>query len=202
MKNRKVLRNRFRGFLPVVVDVETTGLDPTSHALIEIAIVTLNMDEEGNLAPAQTFAYHVHPFEGAVIDPVSMEINKIPIDSALRFAITEQEALQCIFNEIEQRLKETRCQRAVWVAHNSWFDLAFIQAAVKRSNFKKIPFHSFTTFDTATLAGVALGETVLARAIRAAGILFDVNEAHSAIYDAEKTAELFCYLVNQHYLIK
>jgi ribonuclease T len=62
---------------------------------------------------------------------------------------------------------------------------------------KSSPFHSFTSLDTATLAAVTLGETVLARAAKRAKIPFDVNQAHSAGYDAERTAELFCYMVNQ-----
>ena len=197
MKNKKhELATRFRGFLPVVVDVETSGLNPTTDAMLEIAIVTLGM-ENGTIFPQETVAFHVEPFIGARIDPVAMEINKINLDTALRFAIPEQQALHLIFKKIEALLKETGCQRAVWVAHNSWFDLAFIQAATKRAEIKSNPFHSFTTLDTATLSAVALGETVLARAVRAAKIPFDVNEAHSAIYDVERTAELFCYIVNK-----
>ena len=52
-------------------------------------------------------------------------------------------------------------------------------------------------FDTATLAGLAVGHTVLARACALADIPFDNNEAHSADYDATKTAELFCLIVNR-----
>ena len=198
MNNRKtVFAKRFRGFLPVVVDVETSGLNSATDAMLEIAVVTLGMDKQGNLFPDQTFAYHVEPFIGAHIDPVAMEINKINLETPLRYAIPEQQALHSIFLKIEELLVKTGCQRGVWVGHNAWFDLAFIQAAIKRSNLLKVPFHSFTTFDTATLAAVALGETVLARAVRAANIEFDVSQAHAATYDAERTAELFCYIVNQ-----
>lgn len=197
MNNRKLrLAKRFRGFLPVVVDVETSGLNPATDALLEIAVVTLDMNEGGLLIPGQTFAYHVEPFSGANIDPAAMEINRINLQTSLRFAIPEQQALHNIFRKIEKLLQLTECQRAVWVGHNAWFDLAFIQAAIKRSNLLSVPFHSFTTFDTATLSAVALGETVLAKAVKAAKIKFDVEQAHSAIYDAEKTAELFCYIVN------
>jgi ribonuclease T len=197
INKKQVLAKRFRGFLPVVVDVETSGLNPATDAMLEIAIVTIGMDEEGKLYPDRTIAFHVEPFLGARIDPVAMEINRINLQTPLRFAVTEQHALHSIFKVVEELLIESGCQRAVWVGHNSWFDLAFIQAAAKRCHLTSNPFHSFTTFDTATLAAVALGETVLARAVRAANIPFDVNQAHSAVYDVERTAELFCFIVNE-----
>lgn len=191
-----ILANRFRGLLPVVVDVETSGLNPATDTLLEIAAVPIAMNGGGKLIMGETFAYHVEPFVGANMDPKALEVTGIDPTYPLRFAIPEQQALQNLFFKIKQLLKLHNCQRAVLVGHNAWFDLAFIQAAIKRCKIKDNPFHSFTSFDTATLSAVVLGETVLAKAVRGAGIAFNVEEAHSAIYDAEKTAELFCFLVN------
>ena len=191
------IANRFRGLLPIVVDVETSGLDPENDALLEIAIVPLLLDEKGQMYSAEAHAYHVEPFPGAHFDPEALEITGIDPTYPLRFAIPEQHALHLLFRKIDSLLLKTGCRRAVWVAHNAWFDLAFIQAAVTRCNFKKVPYHSFTTFDTATLAGAVLGETVLAKALRAANIPFDINKAHSARYDAEHTAKLFSKIINQ-----
>jgi ribonuclease T len=199
---RSAMASRFRGFLPVVVDVETSGLNPATDALLEIAIVPLTLDKEGMLYPIATEAYHVEPFPGAHFDPAALELTGIDPGHPLRYAIPEQQALHNIFLNIRDLLAKSGCQRAVLVGHNAWFDLAFIQAAVKRCHLRAVPFHSFTSLDTATLAAVALGETVLARALRAAGIAFDIEQAHSAIYDAEKTAELFCYIVNQWQKLK
>lgn len=197
IKQKKLnLSTRFRGLLPVVVDVETSGLNPATDGLLEIAAVTLTMDEKGILSRDKTFSYHVEPFIGARLDPEALAITGIDPISPLRYAMTEQQALHNIFLNIRAALEQARCQRAVLVGHNAWFDLAFVQAAIKRCHFKSSPFHSFTTFDTASLAAVALGETVLARAIRLAKISFDINQAHNAAYDAEKTADLFCYIVN------
>lgn len=191
------ISSRFRGFLPVVVDVETSGLNPATDALLEIAVVPLALDQQGMLFPLETEAYHIEPFKGAHFDPESLALTGIDPGHPFRYAIPEQQALHNIFLKIRSLLAESACQRAVLVGHNAWFDLAFIQAAVKRCHLRSVPFHSFTSLDTATLSAVALGETVLARALRAAKIPFDINQAHSAIYDAEKTAALFCFITNQ-----
>lgn len=189
------MKKRFRGFLPVVVDVETGGVRPNSDALLEIAAITLTFNEAGNLQPDETFHYHVKPFEGARIDPEALKINGIDPHHPFRFAIDEKEALEKIFTPIKAAIKDKNCQRAVLVGHNAWFDLSFVQAAADRTKIKS-PFHKFTSFDTATLSALVYGETILAKALRAARIKFDHKEAHSAKYDTEKTAELFCKIVN------
>lgn len=187
----------FSDFLPIVVDVETGGLNAQTDALLQIAAVIPRMDEDGRLYPAETHSCHVEPFEGANIDPKSIEFNGIKVDHPLRMAVSEHEALTQIFKPIRQEVSATGCTRAILVGHNAFFDLGFLNAAVERTGIKRNPFHPFSSFDTATLGGLAYGQTVLAKALEAAGISWDSREAHSAIYDAEKTAELFCTIVNQ-----
>ncbi|HSW69491.1 MAG TPA: ribonuclease T [Gammaproteobacteria bacterium] len=197
IKQKKLnIAARFRGLLPVIIDLETSGLNPATDALLEVGMVTLKFDSDNRLQPDEAYFYAVEPFIGARLDPESLAITGIDPMQPLRFAIPEQQVLHRIFMRINVLLKETGCHRAVLVGHNAWFDLAFLQAAIKRCCFHRAPFHSFTTLDTATLAAVALGETVLAKAMRAAKIPFDIEKAHCAAYDAEKTAELFCYIVN------
>jgi ribonuclease T len=193
--NHHDIKQRFRGFLPVVVDVETSGVDPEHNALLEVCIVLLEMDEHGLFKPSERFFEHILPFSNAIMDEASLAFNGIDPYQPLRFAVDEKLALERLFRPIHQALKRTHCQRAVLVGHNAWFDLLFIKAAVKRTGIK-FPFHAFTCFDTATLAGFLYGQTVLAKAMHACHIDFDAKEAHSAIYDAEKTAELFCYMLN------
>ncbi|HEX3895440.1 MAG TPA: ribonuclease T [Rudaea sp.] len=188
---------RFRGFLPVVVDIESGGFDSERDALLEIAAVIVRMDEHGLVHPDPVISTHVEPFPGANIDPKSLEITGIDVTHPFRAAIEERAALDHIFTPIRRALREYDCQRAVLVGHNAAFDIAFLNAAVRRTNHKRNPFHQFSCFDTATLAGLAYGQTVLSRAVQAAGFEWNANEAHSAVYDAERTALVFCDIVNR-----
>ncbi len=196
MEPRRI-SERFRGFLPVVVDIETGGVKAATDAVLQIAAVMVHMDETGRLYTGETHTTHVQPFEGANLDPASLEFNGIDPDHPLRMAIPESDALPLIFKPIREAIRATGCTRAVLVGHNAWFDLGFLNAAVGRCGIKRNPFHPFSCFDTATLSGLAYGQTVLARGVAAAGLDWDAREAHSAIYDAEKTAELFCTIVNR-----
>lgn len=187
---------RFRGFLPVVVDVETGGFNARTDALLEIAAVTLRINAEGRLEPEATHACHVEPFPGANLEPKALAFTGIDPWHPFRFAKPEREALQQVFLPIRRAVREAGCNRAILVGHNPLFDLGFLNAAVERSGIKRNPFHPFSSFDTATLGAVFFGQTVLARIAVAAGIAWDEGEAHSAIYDAERTAEIFCRVVN------
>ncbi len=193
----RTIAQRFRGFLPIVVDVETAGFDASKDALLEIAVVILGMDNAGMLQSTESYCCHVEPFPGANLDPKALEFNGIDPHHPFRMAKPEKEALQHITKPIRRALKESGCTRAILVGHNAFFDLGFINAAVRRTGFKRNPFHPFCTFDTVSLAGLCYGQTVLARSVAAAGIAWDSGEAHSAIYDARKTAELFCAITNR-----
>lgn len=191
------MSGRFRGFLPVVVDVETGGFNAASDALLEIAAVPLELAADGSLTRGETTRYHVAPFEGANIEAASLEVNGIDPFHPLRPALAEREALQRTFKEVRLAVKNSGCTRAILVGHNAFFDLGFLNAAVERCGIKRNPFHPFTSFDTATLGGVVFGQTVLSRIADAAGVAFDTEAAHSAAYDAEITADLFCIMVNR-----
>lgn len=191
------IADRFRGFLPVVVDVETGGFNPERDALLEIAASIVRMDDFGRLRIAETIDVNVEPFDGANIDPKSLEITGIQVDNPLRGALPEIDALRKIFQPVRREVRATGCQRAILVGHNAFFDLSFLNAAIARTQYKRSPFHPFSCFDTATLAGLAFGQTVLSRSVQAAGLEWNESEAHSAVYDTEKTAALFCAIVNR-----
>ncbi|CCQ12449.1 Ribonuclease T [Pseudoalteromonas luteoviolacea B = ATCC 29581] len=188
---------RFRGFFPVVIDVETAGFNKDTDALLEIAATTLKMDNDGVLSLDQTIHFHVAPFEGANIEQAAIDFNGIDPFSPLRGAVDESEAMKAICKMVRKAQKDAGCTRAVVVAHNAAFDHGFLNAAIDRCKIKRTPFHPFVSFDTTSLAGLALGQTVLAKACQSAGIDFDNKQAHSALYDTERTAELFCFIVNR-----
>jgi ribonuclease T len=190
------MSERFRGYLPVVVDVETGGFDWNRHALLEIAAIPIELDDAGELAVGEVTSAHVVPAPGTLIDPKSLEVTGIDLDHPFRFAKPEREALDHIFAAVREAVRRHECQRAILVGHNAHFDLNFLNAAVARVAHKRNPFHPFSVFDTVTLAGVAYGQTVLARAVQAAGLEWHSEEAHSAVYDTERTAQVFCKIAN------
>ncbi len=193
-----LVANRFRGYLPVAVDVETGGFNAATDALLEIAAVIFKIDSEGRWSVDESISRYTHPFEGANLDQAALEFTGIDPEHPFRkeIAVSEKEALQDIFKIVRKTMKAHGCKRAILLGHNPSFDLAFLNAAVERSGIKRNPFHPFSTFDTATLGGLAYGQTVLSRAVLAAGLDWDNDQAHSARYDAERTAELFCTIVN------
>ncbi|MFT8229668.1 MAG: ribonuclease T [Enterobacterales bacterium] len=195
--NINTLRSRFRGFYPVVIDVETAGLNAKTDALLEIAAITLKMDNDGWLLSDNAIHFNLDPFPGALFQPQALAINGININNGLRKTVTEFKALTKIFKLVNKGIKKYNCNCAIIVAHNATFDHNFLMAAIHRTGFKKHPFHPFSTFDTVTLSGLVLGQTVLSKSCNTAGINFDKNKAHSAMYDTERTTKLFCEIVNR-----
>ena len=196
-EDKTSIAGRFRGFLPVVIDVETAGFNARRDALLEVAAVLLQMGDDGILSRKETIACHVEPFPGANLDQESLEFTGIDPYHPFRMAKPELEALEHIFKPVRRAIKDTGCNRAILVGHNAAFDLSFLNAAVARSGIKRNPFHPFSTFDTVSLAALAYGQTVLARAVKAAGFDWDSEKAHSAVYDTERTADLFCTVINR-----
>jgi ribonuclease T len=195
--NTQRIADRFRGFLPVVIDVETGGFTASTDAILEVAATIVRMDEDGVLNVHRTYNFHVRPFEGANLEQAALDFTGIDPYHPFRQDSPEEEVFADLFRVIRKEIRDQECTRAVLVAHNAHFDAGFINAAVERCGIKRNPFHPFSHFDTATLAGLAFGQTVLAKACAEAGIAFDNAEAHSAAYDAERTADLFCDIVNR-----
>ncbi len=192
-----LLSQRFRGYYPVVIDVETAGFNAFTDALLEVAAVTLKMDADGWLVQDKCLFFNVEPFEGANLEKSALEFTGIDPYNPLRGAVDEGAALKSIFKMVRHGLKDADCKRAILVGHNATFDHSFLMAAAERASIKRNPFHPFSTFDTSALAGLVYGQTVLKKACQAAGIEFSDREAHSAEYDTRKTAELFCDMVNR-----
>lgn len=191
------LENRFRGYLPVVIDIETAGFNPKKNPLLEIAAVIVEFDRSGQLEISERHFSHVLPFKNSELDESALKFNGIDPYHPFRMAVEEKEALLKIFKPIKKAVKRNKCTRAILVGHNPAFDIGFLNAAIQRTQIKRSPFHPFSTFDTATLGGLVYHQTVLAKIAERAGLAWDNDKAHSALYDADKTAELFCLIINR-----
>lgn len=191
------ISQRFRGFLPVVVDVETGGFDRNKDALLEVAATFVNYNTQGVLVPVETLHYHVKPFDGAHIDPESLKITGIDPFHPLRPALDEVKVAERLFGAIRDYQKQQECTRSILVGHNAQFDLGFINALAERTGYDRNPFHPFSALDTVSLGALAYGQTVLARIAKQAGFEYDSQKAHGAKYDTELTADIFCRIINQ-----
>ena len=191
------LAQRFRGYLPVIVDIETSGFNPKKNALLEIAAVIVELNSNNDLEITERYSTHVVPFKNSELDAAALKFNGIDPYHPFRMAIDEKDALDMLFKPIKHAVKRNNCTRAILVGHNPAFDIGFLNAAIQRTQIKRSPFHPFSTFDTATLGGLAYQQTVLAKIAQTAGLDWDNEKAHSALYDAEMTAELFCRIVNR-----
>ena len=189
------MAHRFRGFLPVAMDIETSGFDAERHAILELSAVTFAFHGQ-RLAIEQRRSWAVRPFSTAVIEQESLQVTGINLDDPGRGAISEKNAVTALFKLVRGEVKRHGCQRAVLLGHNAAFDAGFLRQAVRRTGVKRDPFHPFTTLDTASLAAVSFGHTVLSEACSRAEIPYEKEKAHSALYDAERCALLFCKIVN------
>ena len=192
-----MLKERFRKYLPVVVDLETGGFDSNSNAILEIAI-TLIEEEDNQLVVGDTHRFHIEPYKGLIVEDESLKFTKINLDHPLRNAVSEEHALKELFKIINKSKNAYECSRAILVGHNAHFDSSFLNAAVERNNIKKSPFHPFSVLDTVTLGALATNQTVLARICEALDIDYDSKEAHSAAYDSDVTAKVFCKVINNY----
>ena len=190
------MKDRFRGYLPVILDLETGGFDSRCNPILELACAFVSM-ESGQLQICEEFCWAVSPFSGAIIEESSLKITGINLDDPDRIQIEEKAAINSLFKLTRKKIKSEECTRAIMVAHNASFDQGFLHAACDRTGIKRNPFHPFSTIDTVSLAAIAFGHTVLSESCGRAGLEFDESKAHQAAYDANRTAALFCKIVNE-----
>ncbi|MFV0277511.1 MAG: exonuclease domain-containing protein, partial [Parahaliea sp.] len=134
------IRERFRAFLPVVVDVETGGFQAGTDAILEIAATLIRMDDDGLLSVHRTCSFNVKPFEGANIEQSALDFTGIDPWHPFREAVDEETALGELFRVVRKEIRDQDCNRAILVGHNAHFDAGFVNAAVARCNIKRNPF--------------------------------------------------------------
>ena len=137
------ISDRFRGYLPVVVDLETGGFSKDDNPILEVACSFVTM-RDGQLCVKDNANWSLEPFEGSHIEPASLKVTKIDLDDPNRNALDEREALVEFFKTVRDEMKFADCHRAIMVAHNASFDQGFLNAACERLKIKRNPFHPFT----------------------------------------------------------
>ena len=61
------LKDRIRGYLPVVIDVETSGFNDKTDALLEICAIILSMDDKGSFVPKKRFTFMLNPLRALIL---------------------------------------------------------------------------------------------------------------------------------------
>ncbi len=195
---QNAISERFRGFFPVIVDVETAGFNPATDALIELAACTVTFNDQGQLVRDESFHANILPFAGANMEKSNLDFLGVDPYDVNRHALTEEAFLKPLFKTLSKKAKAANCTRCILVGQNGHFDHSFVMAAAQRVDPKKCPFHPFSVIDLATLSMVLLGQSVLRVAVETAGLEFDTARAHGAEYDAEIETDLFCWLMNRY----
>jgi ribonuclease T len=184
------ISDRFRGYLPVVVDLETGGFSKDDNPILEVACSFVTMRDD-QLCLKDSASWSLEPYEGSTIEPASLKVTGIDLDDPNRNAIDERDALVEFFKTVRDEMKFAGCHRAIMVAHNASFDQGFLNTACDRLKIKRNPFHPFTALDTATLGALAFGHTVLSEACRRAGL--DFSEARPITRPTTPSAQPNCF---------
>ena len=93
--------DRFRGYLPVVIDFETGGFDPVANPILEMAAVEVRFENQ-RLTPGERWASAVHPFPGGVLEPAALKVTGIDPADPDRTALNEAEALRQMFAAVRR----------------------------------------------------------------------------------------------------
>jgi CBS domain-containing protein len=162
----------------IVIDTETTGLDPAKACIVEIGAVPLR---SGKLDEAATLRWLVNP--GEAIPSASTRIHHI--DDAM---VAAAPTFAAVWPEMA-----AATSGAILIGHTLGFDLAVLKRECERAG---LPWSAPRTLDTALLAQVAephLGGYTLEHLASWLGVTIDGR--HSALADAIITAKIFLALL-------
>lgn len=189
MDGKQYLKKHCRGFIPIAIDLETSGSDPNKHGILEIAAIFPSFSEEG-IQIHEVFHRHVYLEDGDLIDPAATLIHRIPIEHPFRYAISVEQMLQEFSEMVRMHCDRWCARRGIMVGHNPAFDMSFLNKACEKYGID-MNLHLYTFIDTASMGLMRHRETVLAKLCYREGLGFSQNDAHSALYDAHMTARLF-----------
>lgn len=167
----------------VFVDVETTGLDPSVHEIIELGAVVAKM-KDGVLTVTDQLDVKIIPEHIEQADPQALRVNGYN-EADWLFAVELSEAMKSFVQ---------KTQGAVFIAHNATFDWAFIDTALKKTRIEhSLHYHRLDTISIA-FGLLSQSESDINRfSLRALCEHFQIDNtrAHSAFSDAYATYELF-----------
>jgi DNA polymerase-3 subunit epsilon/CBS domain-containing protein len=163
----------------VVIDTETTGLDPRKARVIELAGVRL---QTGKLSAGDQFRQLLRPAD----ESIPTETTHIHgIDDAM---VAEAPSFADVWPRFDAYLGQ-----AVVIGHTVGFDLAVLK---RECDLAGLPWIRPRTLDTRLLAQIAAPDLAgYALEKLAAWLAVDVVERHSALGDAATTARVFLALV-------
>lgn len=157
----------------IVVDLETTGLEPNLDSIVEIgAIKVIN----GEIVDEKTTL--VHP--GIFVPQVTTDITGIT---------TEMLIGQPAFDKIVDEYLDFIGEDGVFVAHNAEFDFAFFNSHLRRMKRPELVNPYVCTFKLAKAVHPNLSRYGLGALVEVFGI--ELPQAHRAVHDARATAHLF-----------
>ena len=174
------------------IDLETTGLDPERHEIIEIGCIIARQVERPGLGPAvekiEEIDLKVKPEHVETADPQSVRINGYTKEAWL-FAVDLKPALE----EIVEKTKD-----AIMVGQNVSFDWVFLEKAFAKTGVTHMMHYH--KIDTIALAFAKLYDDDRAQkySLRSlCDLLGVVNEReHSALSDVRATYEVYKKLLN------
>jgi len=177
----------------VVVDIETTGVNPFIHDAVSIAFVPLVRE----LPSLELFIAH----EQVNWSPFAYENFQRFRNKWSRLAIAPSAAcdqIESYFNGLFGGI------RATLIGHNIGFDVAFLRKISYQGDREELPGVSHRMVDTHTLLYVlAMNDyipfeaTTSDGAFRHFGIHVEKSRRHEALADAEATRELFLRVMSE-----
>lgn len=169
------------------VDIETTGLDPRTHEIIELGVVLARIKDDVLEVTGQ-LDLKIHPTHIETADPVALRVNGYT-EADWLFGVSIEDALKT-FAE--------KTAGAIFVAHNATFDYGFIETNLKRYNIEnKMHYHKLDTISIA-FGILHTNDDVGRLSLRALCEKYGIENkaAHSAFADAYATYEVFKKLMN------
>lgn len=177
------------------VDVETSGLDPFRHAILQIAAIIEKDDKK-----EETFKATVAPFPNDILDPVALNVGGFTEEQIKGFKEPKE-----VYLDLKDLLNKyvdpyNKQDKFFFVGYNSnSFDMPFVRRLFEKNNDSYFGSYFFyPSIDVMILAAEALKKKrkvmpnfKLETVAKEIGVEFDKTKLHDALYDIEVTREVY-----------